>query len=66
MKYDPVFIRSGLRCEINVDRIRIQCGQALKVLLTFNKVEKTKLESFDFVHLLSSFFFGRHKLKGIL
>ena len=26
----------------------------VKVLLTFNKVENTKLESFDFVHLLSS------------
>ena len=28
----------------------------LKVLLTFNNVEKTKLENFDFVHLLTSFF----------
>ena len=26
----------------------------LKVLLTINKFEKTKLENFDFVHLLSS------------
>ena len=26
----------------------------LKVPLAFNKVEKTKLESFEFVHLLSS------------
>ena len=26
----------------------------VKVPLTFNKVEKTKVENFDFVHLLSS------------
>ena len=29
----------------------------LKVPLTLNKVEKTELENFDFVHLLSFFFF---------
>ena len=28
-----------------------------KILLTFSKVEKTKVENFDFVPLLSSFFF---------
>ena len=35
-----------------------------EVPLTFNKVEKTKLENFDFVHL-SSFFFHRHSPKSI-
>ena len=30
---------------------------SLKPPLTFSKVEKTKRENFDFVHLLSSFFF---------
>ena len=29
----------------------------IKVLLTFKKVEKTKLENFDFVHLLFPFLF---------
>ena len=37
-----------------------------KVLLTFNKVQKTKLENFDFLHLLSSLFFlARHNSKSI-
>ena len=36
----------------------------LKVLLTFNRVEKTKLEKFDFVHFLS-FFFATHNSKSI-
>ena len=43
-----------------------------KVLLTFNKVEKTKVENFNFVHLLSSsssssfstFLFARRNLKS--
>ena len=39
----------------------------LKTLLTFSKVEKTKHENFDFVHLLSSsfFFFIKHNSKTI-
>ena len=38
----------------------------VKVSLSFNKVEKTKVESFDFLHLLSSsFFFHKNNSKSI-
>ena len=47
-------------------RLQTNAKSTLKIPLTFNKVEKTKLEDFNFVHLFSSsFFFARHNPKSI-